>query len=87
MTKHRKKAPRSGRVSGGQPGAGNLKEQLRRLPSDQLIEILEKFLSRLGQKQRLEFLNLLPSVESLTLEASSPVFTQNTGIIETSEPS
>ncbi|MCI0391345.1 MAG: hypothetical protein MOB07_21600 [Acidobacteria bacterium] len=72
MTKHRNKATLSGKVSSGQPRAGNLKEQLRRLTSDRLIEIVEKFLARLGEKQRLEFLNLLPSVESQDLEIHLP---------------
>lgn len=69
MTTHRKKAARSGKR---QPKAGNLNEQLRSLPSGQLIEIVEKFLALIGEKQRLEFLNLLPSVESQDLEIHLP---------------
>ncbi len=69
MTTHGKKAARSGKR---QPKAGNLNEQLRSLPSNQLIEIVEKFLALIGEKQRLEFLNLLPSVESHDLEIHLP---------------
>ena len=69
MAKHSKKTARSG----SQPSkAGDLKEQLKRLPSDQLVEIVEKFLALLGEKQQLEFLNLLPSVKSEDLEIHLP---------------
>lgn len=72
MIKRGKKAARSGKGAGGQSRAGNLKEQLSRLPSDRLVEIVEEFLARLSEKQRLEFMNLLPSVKSQDLEIHLP---------------
>ncbi len=54
------------------PEVGALKEQLRQLSVDQLVEIVEKFLARLGEKERLEFMNLLPSVCSEDLERQLP---------------
>ncbi|MGH9766590.1 MAG: hypothetical protein ACREAB_04075 [Blastocatellia bacterium] len=79
MAKHRKKADPSGSQSSK---AGDLKEQLKRLPSDQLVEIVEKFLALLGEKQRLEFLNLLPSVKSEDLEAHLPYYDDDDFIAE-----
>jgi hypothetical protein len=52
--------------------AGDLKARLARLPADQLIAIVETFLVRVGEKQRLEFLNLLPAVRSEDLEVHLP---------------
>jgi hypothetical protein len=72
MAKHRRKADRSGRAANWPSKAGNLKEQLKQLSLDQLAEIVEKFLARLNEKQRLEFLNLLPSVKSQDLEVHLP---------------
>jgi len=69
MARHRKKTVPSDSQSSK---AGELKEQLKRLSSDQLVEIVEKFLALLGEKQRLEFLNLLPSVKSEDLEVHLP---------------
>lgn len=72
MRKRRKRPPRSGTTSGRPPEASDLKEQLKQFSLDQLIEIVEKFLARLGERQRLEFLNLLPSVRSKDLESQLP---------------
>jgi hypothetical protein len=72
MGKHRKQTTRSGEGTSWPSKAGNLKEQLKQLSSDQLIEIAEKFLAQLNEKQRLEFLNLLPSVKSQDLEVHLP---------------
>jgi hypothetical protein len=72
MATHRKKTRRFGTAANRSPEAGALKEQLRQLPIDQLVEIVEQFLARLGEKERLEFLNLLPSVRAEDLESQLP---------------
>jgi hypothetical protein len=72
MGKHRKRPARSVKVTSRPAKAGNLKEQLKHLSSDQFVEIVEKFLGQLDKKQRLEFLNLLPSVKSQDLEVHLP---------------
>jgi hypothetical protein len=72
MARHKKKTRRSGTAANRPPEAGALKEQLRQLPADQLVEIVEQFLARLGEKERLEFLNLLPSVRAEDLESQLP---------------
>jgi hypothetical protein len=72
MAKHRRETNRSGKVTNLPSKAGQLKEQLKQLSSDQLAEIIEKFLAQLSEKQRLEFLNLLPSVKSHDLEIHLP---------------
>jgi hypothetical protein len=72
MGKLRKKTTRPGMTTSRPPEVGALKEQLRQLSIDQLVEIIEKFLARLGEKERLEFMNLLPSVCSEDLERQLP---------------
>ncbi|MCI0390187.1 MAG: hypothetical protein MOB07_15655 [Acidobacteria bacterium] len=72
MPNHRRRITRSGKATSWPSKAGNLKEQLKQLSSDQLVEIVEKFLTGLSEKQRLEFLNLLPSVKSQDLEVHLP---------------
>jgi hypothetical protein len=72
MAKHRRETNRSGKVTNLPSKAGQLKEQLKQLSSDQLAEIIEKFLAQLNEKRRLEFLNLLPSVKSHDLEVHLP---------------
>src|SRR5438874_4678640 len=72
MARHRKKTRRSGTAANRPPEAGALKEQLRQLPVDQLVEIVEQFLARLSEKERLEFLNLLPTVRAGDLESQLP---------------
>ena len=72
MGKPRKKTTRPGMTTSRPPEVGALKEQLRQLSIDQLVEIVEKFLARLGEKERLEFMNLLPSVCSENLERQLP---------------
>jgi hypothetical protein len=53
-------------------GAESLREQLGRLSADQLAEIVERFLAGLSDKQRLEFMNLLPSTRPADLESKLP---------------
>lgn len=72
MTKHRKKTARSSTTTSQLPEAGVLTKKLRQLSIDQLIEIVEKFLARLDEKQQLEFMNFLPSVSSDDLESRLP---------------
>jgi hypothetical protein len=72
MGKHRKKTASSVKITSRPAKAGNLKEQLKQLSSDQLVEIVEKFLAQLDNRQKLEFLNLLPSVKSHDLEVHLP---------------
>ncbi len=72
MGKYRREANRSDKVTNRPSKAGKLREQLKQLSSDQLAEIVEKFLAQLNEKQRLEFLNLLPSVKSQDLEVHLP---------------
>jgi hypothetical protein len=70
MAKQKKKSIRSSPPSPSK--AGDLKAQLARLPAEQLIAIVETFLARVSEKQRLEFLNLLPAVRSEDLEVHLP---------------
>jgi hypothetical protein len=72
MGKPRKKTTRPGMTTSHPPEVGALKEQLRQLSIDQFVEIVEKFLARLGEKERLEFMNFLPSVHSQDLERQLP---------------
>jgi hypothetical protein len=72
MMKRRKKTPRSDKAASRPPETGPLREQLKQLSADQLIEIIEQFLAPLSEKHRLEFLNLLPSVPAQELETHLP---------------
>lgn len=72
MGKPRKKITRPGLTTSRPSEVGALKEQLRQLSIDQLVEIVETFLARLGEKERLEFMSLLPSVYSEDLERELP---------------
>lgn len=70
--KQRKKTIHSDTITNQPPEAGALKEQLKQLSMDQLIEVVEKFLARLNEKQRLQFMNPLPSVRAEDLESQLP---------------
>jgi len=72
MAKYKKKTTRSGTTGSRSPEASALKEQLNQLSVDELAEIVEKFLARFGEKERLEFMNLLPSVRADDLESQLP---------------
>jgi hypothetical protein len=72
MMKRRKKTSRSDKAESRPSENGPLKEQLKQLSVDQLAEIIEQFLAQISEKQRLEFLNLLPSIPAKELETHLP---------------
>jgi hypothetical protein len=72
MVKHRKKTTRTRTPVTDPPDVGDLKERLKQLSRDQLADIIERFFAQLNDKQRLEFLNLLPTTRSEDLESQLP---------------
>lgn len=74
MAKRRKKTTRSGlkKATPRPPQAGELKEQLQELSAEQLVDIVTAFFDGLDEKHRLEFMNLLPSVQTEDMESELP---------------
>ena len=73
MAKRRKKSERSGaKTTSRLPETGGLEEQLRQLSVDQLVDIVVTFFDGLDEKHRLEFMNLLPSVQAEDMERELP---------------
>ncbi len=73
MAKRRKKIQGSeSKMTPLPPKAGEVKEQLRQLPAEQLVDIVVTFFDGLNEKHRLEFMNLLPSVQAEDMERELP---------------
>ena len=73
MAKRKKKTQGSGSKTTARPSkAGEVEDQLRQLPAEQLVDIVVTFFGGLDEKNRLEFMNLLPSVQAEDMERELP---------------
>ncbi len=74
MAKRKKKTAGSGskQTTPHSSQAGELKKQLQELPTGQLVDIVTTFFDGLDEKHRLEFMNLLPSVQTEAMESELP---------------